>query len=71
MTVAQMRVAVHDAYEGKAWRDKVNSMSDIQVQAVYLSLSERGFFDKNKKPVQPKTEKQAFEPYIGEQISLF
>lgn len=48
MTVAQMRAAVYDAYDGKNWKAKVNSMSDIQVQAVYLSMSERGFFDKKK-----------------------
>lgn len=76
MTVPQMRAAVHDAYEGKAWRNKVNNMSDIQVQAVYLSMSERGFFNQKieKKPIDIQnkpTETKGFEPFIGKQLSMF
>ena len=73
MTTAQMRAAVHDAYPGKAWRTKVNNMSDIQVQAVYLSMSERGAFNKKieKKPVEPKIDIPTFEPFIGTQLSIF
>ena len=73
MTVAQMRRAVHDVYEGKAWRDKVNSMSDIQVQAVYLSFSERGLFDKKKKAEygKPVPDGLGYSPYTGTQISMF
>ena len=74
MTPAQMRQAVYNAYDGKAWKAKVDKMSDIQVQAVYLSFSERGFFNRKKEtkePVKPKTEIPTFEPFIGTQISLF
>lgn len=74
MTVAQMRAAVHDAYPGKPWQNKVNNMSDIQVQAIYFSLSERGAFNKEKPaptPNKPKAESGTFEPFIGEQISFF
>ena len=73
MTVQQMRAAVHEAYSGNGWGHKVDSMSDIQVQAVYFSLLERGMLDKKpaKNQTKPKTESKGFEPYVGEQISLF
>lgn len=76
MTTAQMRAAVHDAYPSKAWKTKVNNMPDIQVQAIYLSMSERGFFNKNK-PAKTNqygeklAEPLRYEPYIGEQLSMF
>ena len=57
MTTAQMRAAVHDAYPGKPWQTKVNNMSDIQIQAVYLSMSERGHFDK-KNPLISRKKKR-------------
>lgn len=75
MTVPQMRATVRDAYNGKSWKYKVDRMSDVQVQAVYFSLRERGAFD--KKPVEynkygEKLEKPlAYEPYVGSQLSIF
>ena len=73
MTVAQMRAAVHEAYSGNGWGHKVDNMSDIQVQAVYFSLLERGMFDKKPVDIPKKAteEPKTFEHYTGEQISLF
>ena len=74
MTIQQMRVAVHEAYAGNGWGRKVDNMSDVQVQAVYFSLVERGHFDKKKEDIPPKPEPKpepAFKPFIGDQISLF
>ena len=75
MTIQQMRAAVHEAYSGNGWGRKVDNMSDVQVQAVYFSLVERGHFDKKKEDNPPKPEPKAeipqFKPFIGDQISLF
>ena len=75
MTVAQMRVAVYEAYQGNGWHKKVDNMSDVQVQAVYFSLLDRGFFDR-KPPAKTNqygeklAESLAYEPYVGDQLSL-
>ena len=70
MTVLQMRELVRKAYSGNGWGHKVDNMSDIQVQAVYFSLLERGMFD--KKPAPTKSNKETtFKPFIGKQITMF
>ena len=72
MTVNQMRAWVREAYAGNGWEHKVDNMSDIQVQAVYFSLLERGMLDKKKQqPTQNKQKVEEFEPFIGSQISIF
>jgi predicted secreted protein len=38
MTTQQIREAVKGAYKNHAWRKRVDSMSDDQVQAIYLRL---------------------------------
>ena len=42
MTVNMMKEAIIKAYEGKKWREKVLSMSDNQVIAVYRRLQRKG-----------------------------
>ena len=74
MTTAQMRASVHEAYSGNGWGHKVDNMSDIQVQAVYFSLLERGMFNKppNKKQSTSEQPKSIFDPApSGEQLSFF
>lgn len=36
------RIAVSNAYPGKAWKDKVKKWPDEQVTAVYLRLKQQG-----------------------------
>jgi hypothetical protein len=36
------RIAVANAYPGRAWKDKVKKMSEQQVTAVYLRLKHQG-----------------------------
>lgn len=78
MTIQQMRAAVYDVYSGNGWGQKVDNMSDIQVQAVYFSLLERGMIGEPKptkvqtKPEPKKDPNQpSFEPFIGKQMSMF
>lgn len=42
MTVNMMREVIIKAYEGKKWREKVLSMPDNQVIAVYRRLQRKG-----------------------------
>lgn len=42
MNVNQKREALKGAYSGKKWADKVDSMSDKQVIAMYLRLKNQG-----------------------------
>ena len=49
MTVNDMREAIADVYKGRAWRRKVDRMSDSQVIAVYHSFKAKGKFDGEEK----------------------
>lgn len=42
MTAFQMRDWVKSAYDGPAWKTKVNNMTDEQIVAVYFSLVKQG-----------------------------
>jgi hypothetical protein len=77
-----MRAAVYEAYSGNGWGHKVDNMSDVQVQAVYFSMLERGLFDRLKKdssckkqpnpePKKTTTESMFEPPPAGEQLSFF
>ena len=74
MNIIRMRAMVREAYAGNGWTDKVDKMSDIQVQAVYFSLLERGAFNKKKpEPIPHKTKQtsEEYKPFIGSQLSIF
>ncbi len=87
MNMFQTRDMVTNAYPFWAWKNRVASMSDQQVTAVYLNLKQRGVFDKKPKPVGPKryhsiynaleaAEKKRVVPVVSfdydmEQLSLF
>ena len=49
MTVSQMRNKLIDIYSAPKWRDRVDSMPDNQVIAVYYSFLERKKFQPKKK----------------------
>ncbi len=42
MNISQKREALKGAYSGEKWIEKVNNMSDEQVQAIYLRLKGQG-----------------------------
>lgn len=54
MLVSEMRDAISNVYNGAAWRNKVATMSDSQVIAVYHSFRAKGKFDKPKPTVPDK-----------------
>ena len=54
MTVAQMRCAIYDIYDGDIWHERVNNMPDDQVIAVYRSFQDRNLFVKTKQEILAK-----------------
>jgi hypothetical protein len=39
---SSIRLLVYSIYPGKAWKKKIDGMSDSQVQAIYLNFKKRG-----------------------------
>jgi hypothetical protein len=76
-----MRDAITTVYSGPKWKRKVANMDDNQVIAVYHKFLREGKFDedyddeptyrKEKKTKGSRKEAPHFEPYTGEQLSLF
>lgn len=42
MLIKDMRGWLKRAYPGRAWSDKVDKMSDKQIQAIFIDLRKRG-----------------------------
>lgn len=76
-SVSEMRDIISKVYKGPAWKEKVRSMPDNQVIAVYYSFCEKGKFDKPaKKSELPNKPRERFKvtdyynPDTGEQLSF-
>lgn len=63
------RMVVKNMYKSDKWREKVRRMPDRQVLAIFFRLTEKP----PKKTIEekPKDNHIVFEPYVGEQLSLF
>jgi hypothetical protein len=76
VSVDQARAIISDLYSGPTWKEKVRTMPDKQVLAIYFSSCERDAFAKQK---QKRKEKQKamrekelnpFEDDYGEQLFM-
>lgn len=53
MSVREMRAAISKAYESATWRDKVKTMPDNQVIAIYYSMLTGKRLDRNRPKHNP------------------
>lgn len=65
MKIGRIREKVKRQYPNDKWAKKVDAMPDNQVVAIYLSLKERGEFDKpvRKWATYPDNSKTLIEKY--------
>lgn len=59
--IANMRSYISNAYKGKEWKNKVSTMSDQQVIAIYYSIKERRTGKKKEKRIKETGQISIFE----------
>lgn len=74
MTTEEKRAAIARVYPGKAWKNRVAKMEEIQVIAVYLTFEAEGKFRKDiksfNKSAKGESKKPEPEPMYPQQLSI-
>jgi hypothetical protein len=76
ITIDDARYIIGNVYDTKTWKQRVRTMPDNQVLAIYYSFLEKGKFNKPKihnsarEPVQVKEPEVYFQADTAEQLSF-
>lgn len=76
VSIDDARYLISKVYDTKTWKQRVRTMPDDQVIAIYYSFCARGIFDRKKtskskrEPVQVKNPEVYFQVDTAEQLSF-